>query len=36
MWKHAGAAALSLLAAGALSHVLPALGRAAGVRKGLR
>lgn len=36
MWKHAGAAALSLLAAGALSHVLPALGRAAGLRKGCR
>ncbi|MET9533143.1 MULTISPECIES: 4Fe-4S dicluster domain-containing protein [unclassified Streptomyces] len=36
MWKHAGAAALSLLAAGALSHVLPALGRATGLRKGHR
>ncbi|WP_336048420.1 4Fe-4S dicluster domain-containing protein [Streptomyces sp. CA2R101] len=36
MWRHAGAAALSLLAAGALSHVLPALGRAAGLRKGCR
>ncbi|MEU1291705.1 4Fe-4S dicluster domain-containing protein [Streptomyces sp. NPDC005840] len=36
MWKHAGTAALSLLAAGALAHVLPAVGRAMGPLGGRR